>query len=155
MATTRVDLVREMNWCLRIIVPLIASVLLAGSLAAQQPSRSVLVIDQSSVGLPFNTALATAVRLTLNAGSDAPISFYAENLDANRFFGTGYEEEVVSFFKKKYRDRPIDAIVVVGLAALDFIKRRRSELWPNVPVVFAAIDEATAARVTIPPISPG
>jgi signal transduction histidine kinase len=150
VAATGVDLARKMNWLLRIVVPLIASVLLAGSLAAQQPSRSVLVIDQSSVGLPFNTALAMAIRLTLNAGSDAPISFYAENLDANRFFGADYEEEVVSFFRKKYQDRPIDTIVVVGPAALDFIIRRRSELWPDVPVVFAAIDEATAARVTIP-----
>src|SRR5271170_4155076 len=68
MAATRVDLVQKMNWLLGIIVPLITSVLLAGSLAAQQPSRTVLVIDQSSVGLPFNIAIITAIRLTLNAG---------------------------------------------------------------------------------------
>src|SRR5277367_2937285 len=151
MAATRVDLVRKMNWLLRIIVPLITSVLLAGSLAAQQPSRTVLVIDQSSVGLPFNIAIITAIRLTLNAGSAGPISFYEENLDANRFFGSDYEEEVVSFYKKKYRDRSIDAVVVVGPVALDFMIRRRAELWPNVPVVFTEIDEATAAHIAIPP----
>jgi signal transduction histidine kinase len=32
-------------------------------LAAQPSSRSVLLLDQSSAGLPFNTALATASRL--------------------------------------------------------------------------------------------
>ena len=31
---------------------------------AADPQRSVLVLDQSSIGLPFNTALATAIRLT-------------------------------------------------------------------------------------------
>ena len=69
----------------------------------------------------------------------------------NRFFGSDYEEGILSFFRKKYRDKAIDVVVVVGSAALDFISRRRGELWPNVPVVFAAIDEATIAKVTLPP----
>ena len=118
--------------------------------AASPMQRSVLVLDQSSVGLPFNTALATAIRLTLNAQSDAPISLYLENLDANRFYGPGYEDDILSFFKRKYRDRPIDAIVVVGSTALDFIVCRGAEVWNGVPVTFAAIDEATVAQVTLP-----
>jgi ABC-type uncharacterized transport system substrate-binding protein len=89
--------------------------------------------------------------LTLNAASTVPISFYAEHLDANRFFGPGYEEGILSFFRKKYRDKTINVVVVVGSAALDFIARRRAELWPNVPVVFAAIDEATIAQEALPP----
>ena len=142
----------SMKVLLRIAVHLIVAVLLTAPLAAQPSSRSVLLIDQSSAGLPFNTALATAVRLTLNvAKSGAPISFYAEHLDANRFFGSDYEEDVLSFFRKKYRDKALDVVVVVGTAALDFMIRRRAELWPNVPIVFAAIDEATIARMTLPP----
>jgi hypothetical protein len=141
----------NMDAFLRIVASLIVSAVFTGSSAAQPLSRSVLLLDQSSAGLPFNTALATAVRLTLNSGSTAPISFYAEHLDANRFFGSSYEEDVVSFLNKKYRDRPIDIVVVVGSAALDFISRRREELWPNAPVIFAAIDEATAAQVDLPP----
>ncbi len=136
---------------LRIVAHVIMAVLLTAPLAAQPLSRSVLLLDQSSVGLPFNTALATAARLTLNAASKVPISFYAENLDANRFFGSDYEQEILSFFRQKYRDKTIDVVVAVGSAALDFITRRRAELWPNVPVVFAAIDEATIAKVTLPP----
>ncbi|MGB7038577.1 MAG: hypothetical protein WBD83_02860, partial [Xanthobacteraceae bacterium] len=136
---------------LRIAAHLIVAILLTAPLAAQPLSRSVLLLDQSSVGLPFNTALATAARLTLNAASKVPISFYAENLDANRFFGSDYEQEILSFFRQKYRNKTIDVVVTVGSAALDFITRRRAELWPNVPVVFAAIDEATIAKVTLPP----
>ena len=45
----------------------------------------------------LNTALATAVRLTLNAGSRVTISFYVEHLDANRFFGSDYEESIARF----------------------------------------------------------
>ena len=41
-------------------------------------------------------------------------------------------------------------MIVVGGSALDFIARRREQLWPSVPVVFAAIDEATMSRRTLP-----
>ena len=139
-----------MKVLLRIAAHLIVAVLLTAPLAAQPLSRSVLLLNQSDAGFPFETALATAVRLTLNAESKVPISFYAEHLDANRFSGSDYEEGILSFFRKKYRDKVFDVIVVVGSAALDFITRRRAELWPNVPVVFAAIDEATIAKVILP-----
>ncbi|MGB6704685.1 MAG: histidine kinase dimerization/phospho-acceptor domain-containing protein [Pseudolabrys sp.] len=148
--TKRLSGEKESEVLLRLAAHLIVAALLTAPLAAQPSSRSVLLLDQSYAGLPFNTALATAVRLTLNAGSRVPISFYVEHLDANRFFGSDYEESILSFFRKKYRDKAID-VVVVGSSALDFVSRRRGELWPNVPVVFAAIDEATIAKVTLPP----
>jgi hypothetical protein len=148
--TKRLSGEKESEVLLRLAAHLIVAALLTAPLAAQPSSRSVLLLDQSYAGLPFNTALATAVRLTLNAGSRVPISFYVEHLDANRFFGSGYEESILSFFRMKYRDKAID-VVVVGSSALDFVSRRRGELWPNVPVVFAAIDEATIAKVTLPP----
>ena len=120
------------------------------TVSAQPAQRSILVLDQSSAGLPFNTALASAIRTTLNAISKQPISFYSENLDANRFFGSQYEEDYARYLTAKYRDRHIDVIVTVGVAALDFILRHRGETWPSVPVIFAAIDEATASRFDLP-----
>src|SRR5262245_42611902 len=113
----------------------LAGVLFSGAAAAQPPQRSVLVLDQSSAGLPFNTALATAIRLTLNAASKSSILFYSENLDANRFFGPEYENDFVQFLKAKYRERPIDVVIVVGVSALDFVARRREQIWPSIPVV--------------------
>jgi hypothetical protein len=110
---------------LRIAAHLIVAILLTAPLAAQPLSRSVLLLDQSSVGLPFNTALATAARLTLNAASKVPISFYAENLDANRFFGSDYEQEILSFFRQKYRNKTIDVVVAVGSAVDDPTQRLR------------------------------
>jgi signal transduction histidine kinase len=121
-----------------------------GTASAQPAQRSVLVLDQSSAGLPFNTALASAIRSTLNAASRQPISFYSENLDANRFFGSRYEEDYAGFLLAKYRDRPIDVVVTVGVSALDFVLRHRHELWSSVPIIFAAIDEATASRLNLP-----
>ena len=73
-----------MKVLLRIAAHLFVAVLLTAPLAAQPLSRSVLLLNQSFAGFPFETALETAVRLTLNAESKVPISFYAEHLDANR-----------------------------------------------------------------------
>jgi signal transduction histidine kinase len=130
---------------------IVVAALLPPSLIAAEPQqRSVLVLDQSSAGLPFNTAVASAIRSTMNAGSKSPISFFSEHLDANRFFGSEYENDFVQFLNAKYRERHIDAVIVFGVSALDFIARRREQLWPSVPVVFAAIDEATMSRRALP-----
>jgi signal transduction histidine kinase len=131
-------------------IMVVAALLLAGPVAGAPAERAVLVLDQSSAGLPFNAAVASAIRSTINAGSKSPVSFYSEHLDANRFFGPEYENDFVQFLKAKYRERHIDVIIVFGVSALDFIVRRREQLWPSVPVVFAAIDEATMSRRTLP-----
>jgi hypothetical protein len=127
-----------------------AALLLPNPLAAEPPRQEILVLDQSSAGLPFNTALAAAVRSTVNAGSKSPVSFYYEHLDANRFFGREYENEIVQFLNAKYRERHAGIVITVGVSALDFMARRREQLWPSVPIVFAAIDGAAMSRRTLP-----
>ena len=133
-----------------LILMVVPGLLLPRLAAAEPQQRAVLVLDQSSAGLPFNAAVTSAIRSTINAGSNSPISFYSEHLDANRFFGPEYENEFVQFLKAKYRERHIDVMIVFGVSALDFIDRRREQLWPSVPVVFAAIDEATMSHRTLP-----
>jgi signal transduction histidine kinase len=134
-----------------VILIVLAGLLLQRPVAAEPPpKRAVLVLDQSSAGLPFNTAVTGSIRSTINAGSKSPTSFYSEHLDANRFFGPEYENDFVQFLKAKYRGTHIDVVIVFGVSALDFIGRRREQLWPWVPVVFAAIDEDTLSRRTLP-----
>jgi signal transduction histidine kinase len=133
-----------------LILIVVAGLLLPRPVAAEPPQRAVLVLDQSSAGLPFNAAVTSAIRSTINAGSKSPISFYSEHLDANRFFGPEYENEFVQFLKAKYRGKHIDVVIVFGVSALDFIGRRREQIWASVPVVFAAIDEATMSGRTLP-----
>jgi signal transduction histidine kinase len=132
-----------------VILIVLTGLLLQRPVAAEPPpQRAVLVLDQTSAGLP--SAVTSAIRSTINAGSKSPTSFYSEHLDANRFFGPEYENEFVQFLKAKYRGTHIDVVIVFGASALDFIGRRREQLWPSVPVVFAAIDEDTLSRRTLP-----
>src|SRR5262249_15664868 len=45
---------------------------------------------------------------------------------------------------------PIGVLVAQGPSALEFAMRSRGELWPAVPLIFAAVDEETAARLNVP-----
>src|SRR5258705_1450469 len=93
-----------------LILMVVAGLLLTGPVAAEPAQRSVSVLEQSSAGLPFNTALASAIRSTINGGSKAPISLYSADLDASRFFGPEYEKEFVEFLKAKFRERHIEVV---------------------------------------------
>src|SRR5258708_11992879 len=84
-----------------LILIVVGGLLLPRPVAAEPPQRAVLVLDQSSAGLPFNAAVTSAIRSTINAGSKSPISFYSEHLDANRFFLSEYENESFQFPKTK------------------------------------------------------
>src|SRR5262245_13732744 len=120
-------------------------------LAADPLPRSVLYLDENDPGLPFAASLAGAFRTTINAGHTERIAVFSENLDLVRSGGARHEEILKTYLREKYRDTPIGVLTTVGPAALTFMLRARSELWPQIPAVFASVDPDTAAAATLPP----
>jgi signal transduction histidine kinase len=112
--------------------------------------RSVLILDESGPGglNPGYAEIAKAFRSTLRADSAA--SVYAVNLDFNEFSGPEYQATLPNYLKDKYRDVPIGAFLALGSSALEFAVRLRSAHWPNVPIVFTAVDEESAAKLVGP-----
>ena len=55
------------------------------------------------------------------------------------------------FFQQKYRDKSIGVVVAVGSSAVEYALQFRAAIWPNVPVVFAGVDETSAAQFKLPP----
>jgi signal transduction histidine kinase len=92
-----------------------------------------------------------AIRSILNIQNPAaPASVYVEQLDLNNFAGPQYEQILRGYLREKYQDKPIGVIVALGSAALEMQLRFHEDLWPQIPVVFTAVDEATAARLKFP-----
>jgi signal transduction histidine kinase len=92
-----------------------------------------------------------AIRSILNIQNPAaPASVYVEQLDLYNFSGPQYEQILRSYLRAKYQDKPISVIVALGSAALEMQLRFHEELWPQIPIVFAAVDEVTAARLKFP-----
>jgi signal transduction histidine kinase len=139
-----------MRLFLSVAVWMIAFLPLAPSFAEQQVSRSVLVIDEGDPVRPAYFPLNTTFRSRLNEGLAASVAVYAENLDLSRFQGPRTEAILGTYFREKYREKSIDLIVVNGPEALELVLRLRANLWSDVPVIFSNIDEATAARLTLP-----
>ena len=69
----------------------------------------------------------------------------------------------VDYLRALYRRQPPDLIIAVGAPAVLFAQRRRAQLFANVPIVLAAVDErfaqqsaghdtAVTVRIDIPPL---
>ena len=143
--------VRAIRWLTPVVV---ASIVVLGfpraGTAAELP-RSVLILDQSGRDSIWFDAFFSAFRSTLTTKSAARVSVYAEHLDLSRFGGPRHDALTRQYLHDKFSDRPIGVVVAQGSGALEFMLRSRAELWPGVPVVFAAVDEETGKRLSLPP----
>jgi PAS domain S-box-containing protein len=123
---------------------------LGESSAADSRSRTVLIIDESDPSSGAPTTFSTTLRATL--GSFTPhIALYGETLDLSRFSVARQETILRTYLQEKYSDVRFGVIAAVGSSALEIVRRWRSELWPGVPVVFAAIDEISASQLKLDP----
>ena len=139
------------RWLSRVVV---ASIVVLGfpmAGAAAQLPRSVLILDQSGRDSAWFDAFFLAFRSTLNTKSAVHASLYAEHLDLSRFGGARHDELMRRYLRDKFSERPIGVVVAQGSSALEFVLRSRAELWPGVPVIFAAVDEETGKRLSLPP----
>jgi signal transduction histidine kinase len=131
-----------------ILVWLVVGMFMSTLAGAEPFSRAVLIIDQSDPSSGAPTTFSSTLRTSLN-GFTPHVAVYGETLDVGRFAGPRQDEILRNYLREKYRDVRFGAIVAVGLSAFELVNRWRPELWPGVPVVFAAIDEMSAARLNI------
>jgi signal transduction histidine kinase len=118
--------------------------------AAEPLPRSILVLEQSDVRAPFYEAIYSGLQSEVNASAPSPVTTYVESVELSRFPDPEYEESLTSHLKLKYRNTPVGIVVTVGPLALDYALRRRAELWPGIPIVFAFVDQATVAGLNLP-----
>jgi signal transduction histidine kinase len=135
---------------LHLAIMLTAGLSPAVSRAADPLPRTVLILDQSDTHSAWYQPFSASFRSTLQAGSAARISVYAEHLDFSRFASPQHDEVLRNYLRDKFRATPIGLLIAQGSASLDFVIRSRADLWTGVPVVFAGVDEETGRR-SLPP----
>ena len=137
---------------------MVTAVLIAGTgalassacLGGEPPTRSVVIIGQEDPILPWNIAVSTVARTTLSADADRRVVIYAEDLDFGRFGGDRYKRQLQNHLREKYMYVPVGALLAFGPIAFDFVMNARDSIWPGVPVVFGAVDEAAVAKAKLP-----
>ncbi|NCC26523.1 MAG: PAS domain S-box protein, partial [Deltaproteobacteria bacterium] len=93
----------------------------------------------------WDDSVVQGVREMLGGREDVELAI--EHLDLRRKMGEAYEQWVTNFLWGKYRNDKQDLIIVSDDAALDFLIRVRSGLFPDVPVVFCGINNFRPERI--------
>jgi len=111
--------------------------------------KTVLILTSERNELPAIAKIESALRDEF-ANRKETVQFFVEYLDFGRFPRLEYERELGHYFALRYPGATIDAVVPLFEGALEFAIAHRSELFPNAPIVAAAIDEVWLERHPLP-----
>jgi PAS domain S-box-containing protein len=118
----------------------------AVSAQSDPPPKRILVLYWYSRDFPTNANVEKNILTVFNsAGPQGSIEYYPESLESNRFPGDDQEAVLRDYLKQKYAHRKIDVVIANPDTPLRFLLKYRNDLFPNVPIVFSAI-EPPAAR---------
>ena len=115
----------------------------AQSAAGGEHSRSkrILMIFSESKDVAGNIVLEQAVRAEMQKNNTNRIEFLAEYLDASHFSDTEHFRVFQDYLGKKYAGQNLDLIMAFPLRDYRIAGELPATLFPNVPVVFVAINE--------------
>ncbi|UCE03689.1 MAG: hypothetical protein JSW67_05755 [Candidatus Latescibacterota bacterium] len=118
--------------------------------SGEHTARTVLVLYSDNRLLTANTVFDASLRQTLRSHVGEPIDCFSEFLDEVHF-PAFHQERMRDLLRAKYADRPPAAIITFAPPSLDFCLRYRSELFPDAPIVFAAVEAHTSATGALGP----
>ena len=99
----------------------------------------MLVVYTTSRLSGSNIAFESGLHQVFDANPGQSVQIFSEFLDEPRFSGERYELTVTTYLHDKYADQSLDAVVVGGDDALEFILRHRDRLFPRVPVLHVGV----------------
>jgi C4-dicarboxylate-specific signal transduction histidine kinase len=100
-----------------------------------RPTR-ILILYALAPESPTSAVFLARLRTTLRAELGAPVEFFEEFVDLDRFATPGRWAYFARFYGEKYRGHPPDLVVAIGLVALEFAIGRLRQIMPDVPIVF-------------------
>ena len=103
------------------------------------PARSVLVLYSNGRLLPANVDFDQGLRTALRAIPEPDLEIFDEFLDVPRFATPDHLRTMETYLKDKYALRPPTVLVTAGEEAAGFLLEHRGDLFPDVPLVYAAI----------------
>jgi hypothetical protein len=120
----------------------------SGAVAAQEPPRpkGVLVLYSSEKDSPANVTFEKSIQTVLRSARAGSVEYYPEYQWGCRFTGEGQSLLMRNYLRQKYGDDRIDVIIAPSTAPLNFLLKYRSDLFPNIPIVFHAYNRADADK---------
>jgi signal transduction histidine kinase len=119
-----------------------------GSPTTQQ---SILVLSAENYTDPYVFKLFTEFRTSFEHGPQGAIAIHPEVLELTRLSSQAYREHLGNLLQEKYRNTDIKAIVTIGRSTLQYLLESRPRLWPDTPIVFAAVSSNVQSMMQLPP----
>ena len=120
------------------------------SAAAPTPWRVAILLG-TDPALPAVQQHDRALRAALQAAAPNGVVFFTDTLDAMRFDYRDVSTEFLALQRRKYAEQPVDLVIGVGERAIDLVRDQRDAVWPGVPIVLSALDDATMSGVRLGP----
>ncbi|MCA1454649.1 GHKL domain-containing protein [Bradyrhizobium sp. BRP22] len=129
---------------LSVILPEPAS----GAAPRGEPKRVLLL---HSFGRDFRpwSEFARTIRAELERQSPWPLDLQEQTLLTARFNNPGREAPFVDYLRSLYQDVAPDIVISIGAPAASFVQRYRAELFPNTPMVLAAVEQRLVNRAEL------
>ena len=116
-------------------------VLGAVSSAAQVPVKQVLVLQSFNRGNVVVDSFTGHFRVELDKRAGAPMNVVEVVVGPTGFVGAP-EREAIDYIRSIFADRPKpDLVMAVAGPATVFARRYRQQLFPDTPLLFAAVDQ--------------
>jgi signal transduction histidine kinase len=126
----------------------------SGSPDGADPEATPLVVvlyPDESDGAPGIILVNRAIRATFASQSPNRIDIRNEYVDASRSEDAEFMSAQLSLLRKKYAGRKVNLIIAGMSSGLDVALKFRTELFPGVPIVFAAVDQREVTTRRLPP----
>lgn len=136
--------------CLRSVLLAIICCCWIPAWAESDKQKTVLLLSPDLLNSPYLYDFYSAFKLKLNEGRLDPVILYEENLDLSRFPVGLYETKLDTWLKTKYKNIKIDAIVVIGHSALNYLLQHQRELWPHTPILFTLASDSEIKKISLP-----
>jgi|GEM_PF-873002 len=129
----------RMALCLTLLAFLVGGVV-APTVSAQVETPHVLLLHSYHQGLSWTDGVTRGIK-DVFAASELTPELYVEYMDTKRFAPTeALYEQLYALYAEKYRDVPLDLILVSDNNAFNFILAYHETLFPEVPVVFCGVN---------------
>lgn len=107
--------------------------------AGANPKR-VLILNPFGRDVEPFSSVVSGFRSTLARELGGPVDFHEIPLELGRFTGPEGEAPLVAFLEERIKSHPVDLVVPIGGAGVQFAARHREMLFPETPILAVAAE---------------
>lgn len=122
----------------------------AGARAAEEARRVLLLHSYGPHFAPYDV-FSAKFRTELGRGSAEPLDIYEASLEFARWAESGGGDLLTDYLAMLFEDRPPDLVVTFGGLAAQLVEEKRDQLFVDTPLLFTAVEERAAARLSLAP----